>query len=78
LAAVVVLRQAKENRFYRLSKTEAFRHLYPELSVHYWDKAFVAKASDLCLQLLEEVPAYMLECRPEESAALLVKKGLGL
>lgn len=78
LAALVVLRQGKENRLRRLTAAEAFRHLYPELSVHRWDKVFVEKATDLCLRLLSAVPAYLLECRPEEAAALLVKKGLNL
>ena len=78
LAAIVLLRQAKENRLQRLNTVEAFRHLFPELSVHHWDKNFVAGATDLCLLLLAETPVYLLECVPEESAALLVKKGLGL
>lgn len=78
LAAIVVLRQAAQNRFQRLSDEEAFRHIYPELSVHHWDKAFVTKALDLCLQLIRQTPVYLLECLPEDSAAILVKEGLGL
>ena len=78
LTAIILLGQAKENHLRRLTEGEAFRYLYPELSVHHWQKYFVAKATDLCLQLLAETPVYLLECRPEESAALLVKKGLSL
>ena len=78
LKTVILLQQAAENHLCRLSAEEAFRRLYPEISMHRWQKAFVSKAMDLCLQLLEEVPVYLLECRPEESAALLVEKGLGL
>ena len=78
LAAIVLLRQAEENQLHRLTEGEAFRYLYPELSIHHWDKHFVAKATDICLQLLTEIPVYLLECRPEENAALLVKKGLSL
>ena len=78
LAAIILLRQAKENRFCRLSEGEAFRYIYPELSIHHWEKFFVTRATDLCLQLLPELPVYLLECCPDESAALLVKKGLGL
>ena len=78
LSAIIVLRQAEKNRLQRITPTEAFRHIYPELSIHHWDKTFVAKATDLAIQLLADVPAYLLECRPEESAALLVKKGLML
>ena len=78
LVAVVCLQQGAENRLRPMTPGEAFRHIFPELSIHHWDKAFVARATDLCLQLLAETPVYRLECRPDEEAALLVKKGLGL
>ena len=78
LAAIVLLSQTEENSLERLSPREAFRQLYPEFTVHHWDKAFVEKATDLCLQLLAEVPVYRLSCRPEESAVTLLQKGLML
>ena len=78
LAAIVLPRHAEENQFLPLTPGEAFRYIYPEISMHQWDSKFVAKATDLCLQLLTQTPVFLLECRPEESAALLVKKGLGL
>jgi len=76
LCAIVLLRQATENHLRRLTVTEAFRQLYPEVAIHRWDSTFVTKATDLCLQLIGETPVYLLECTPDESAALLVKKGL--
>ena len=78
LAAIVLLKQAEENHLRRLTEAEAFRCIYQEISVHHWQRHFVAKATDLCLQLFAETPIYLLECRPEESAAVLVKKGLCL
>ena len=78
LVAIVLLEQAEENHFRRLTAAEAFRHIYQEFSVHHWQRQFVEKATDLCLQLLTETPIYLLKCRPEESAAVLVKKGLCL
>lgn len=78
LEAIVLLQQGEENRLHRLAAGDAFRFLYPEVSVHRWDKTFVAYITDLCLQLLADIPVYLLECRPEESAAVLLKKGLGL
>ena len=78
LAAIVLLGQAEENCLRQLTVGEAFRYLYPEFSVHHWQRHFVEKATDLCLQLFAHTPIYLLECRPEESAALLVKKGLDL
>ena len=78
LAAIVLLEKAKENHLRRLTEAEAFRRVYQELSVHHWQKQFVEKATDLCLQLLADTPIYLLECRPEESAAVLIEKGLCL
>lgn len=78
LAAIVLPVQAEENRFRRLTEAEAFRYLYPEVTVHHWEKAFVEAATDLCVQLLGDIPVYLLACRPEESAVLLAKKGLML
>lgn len=78
LAAVVALRQAEKNRLRVLPAAEALQYIYPELSVHRWDKLFVDRVLDLALQLLADVPVYLLECVPEESAALLLKRGLAL
>lgn len=78
LTAIILLEQAEENNLRRLTEAEAFRRIYQELSVHHWQRHFVAKATDLCLQLLAQTPVYLLKCRPEESAAELVKKGLCL
>lgn len=78
LAALILLQKAEENVFCSLSAAEAFRMLYPEVVVHRWDKGFVEKATDLCLQMLADIPVYMLRCRPEKDAAVLVKEGLGL
>ena len=78
LAAIVVLQQDRENHLRPLTQKEAFAALYPEISMRRWDKAFVERATDLCLQLLTDVPVYLLRCRPEERAAVLTKEGLGL
>lgn len=78
LGAVAVLRQGKENSLRPLDIREALRCMYPEMTVHHWEKDFVTKATDLCLDLLESIPVYLLECRPEESAVKLLKEGLKL
>ena len=73
-----MLEQAEENQLRRLTEAEAFRRIYQEISIHRWQRKFVEKATDLCLQMLAKIPVYLLACRPEESAAELVKKGLFL
>ena len=78
LKALIVLRQGKENNLQPLGCTEALHCLYQELTVHHWERNFVAAATDLCLDLLENIPVYRLECRPEDSAVQLLKEGLRL
>ena len=78
LKALIVLRQGKENNLQPLGYTEALHCLYQELTVHHWERDFVAAATDLCLDLLENIPVYRLECRPEDSAVQLLKEGLRL
>lgn len=78
LTAIVVLRQGKENRLHPMDVTEAFRCIWPEISLRRWDEAFVSRAMELCGKLLEDVPVYSLECLPDESAVKSLKEGLWL
>ena len=78
LRAIVVLGQSEENSLRKLSATEAFAKIYPEMSVHRWDREFAKNAADLCIRMLEETPVYLLECRPDETAVQLLRKGLDL
>lgn len=73
LAAVILLRQAKENRLRKLKALEAFPDLYREITVHRWDRNFVSESTELLLQLLQEIPVYLLECRPDQEAVQLVR-----
>ena len=78
LVAIVVLRQAKENRLRPIAFSEAFPYIWPELSLRRWDETAVTQAMDLCGKLLADIPVYVLECLPEESAVMALKKGLSL
>ncbi|MDD7389389.1 MAG: hypothetical protein PUG60_06985 [Lachnospiraceae bacterium] len=73
VAAVVVLRQAKENRIRRLRAAEAIRFLYPEVTAHHWDREFVDRILNLLMELTAAVPVYLLECLPDRGAVELVK-----
>lgn len=76
LGAIVVLRQNVENNIRKLEKKEAFKYLYSETVVHIWDEKYQRLTIDLLLQLLEDVPVFLLECRPDKEAVLLLKKWL--
>lgn len=70
LCGIVVLRQAKENRITRLG-TEAFENILPHLFMPHWDEKCLGNALDTVGKLLEKVPVYLLECRPDEDAVKL-------
>lgn len=73
LTAIVVLRQEKENRIRRIHGAEAFRYLYPETMIHRWDPAFEKRATDLLLQVIGDIPVFLLECRPDQEAVEILK-----
>ena len=76
IRAIVILRQSPENHLRTLSASEALRSLLPEFIAHRWDPSFMEKMLDLMAQLLQQVPVYCLECRPDRSAADLLKRSL--
>lgn len=73
LKAVVVLRQAGENRIRRIQGAEAFRYLYRETMIHRWDAEFEKKAVNLLLNVIDEVPVFLLECLPDQGAVEILK-----
>ena len=72
LRAIVVLKQAKENKIRLLRGSEAFRYLYPETLIHRWDEEFEHHATDLLLSILKDVPVFLLECMPNKEAVSLL------
>lgn len=74
LEGIIVLRQAGINRIRRLKPVEAFRYLYPETTVHQWHRSSAEKAVSLLMNLISQVPVFLLECRPDEEAVRLLKE----
>lgn len=68
LKIIAVLRQGPENRVARLRPARAFAALLPEITVHRWDRDFTQRASEALERLVTQVPAYILECRPDRGA----------
>lgn len=78
LHAIVALKQGAENRLEKLTGKAAFGEVFPQLAMCRWDKPFMEQGTDLCLQLINDVPVYRLTCLPDESAVQCLKKGLQL
>lgn len=72
--AIVLLRQAKENRIIPADPKIAFREIYCQCIVHDWDRTFVDRLCDLIQGLVRQVPVYILSCLPEPSAPILTEK----
>ena len=73
LTALVALRQAGENRIRRIHGAEAFRYLYRETMIHRWDPVFEDRAVKLLMDVISEVPVFLLECRPDSGAVETLK-----
>ena len=72
LTAIVVLRQAKENKLRRIRGKEAYLCLLSEMSLSPVSRETVEKQSQWLLELIGAVPIYLLECLPDEGAVDLL------
>jgi len=73
ISAIVTLAQGHENKISRLSPKAALQKLLPEISCRRWDALFMGKLMNLLIQLLQAVPVYYLECRPDQGAVALLR-----
>lgn len=78
LAAIVILRQGKENLVTKMKPADAFRSIYPETLIHQWDSLYVSIATGYISELVTDVPCYLLSCRPDEEAVRVLKEQLEL
>lgn len=68
LETIVVLKQAEENRVRKIGAKEAFLNLLSQISLLQGSKNSVDAHMEWLLQWMEQVPVYLLECRPDEEA----------
>lgn len=66
--AIVMLCQGKKNSVMRLSPIEAFRQLYPQVTVNQWNPEFVQAAINGIEDLILQVPVWQLICDISEEA----------
>ena len=69
LAGIVVLDQSDMNRISALENP--VERILPHAFFPHWDKACLEKALDTFDSLIEKVPAWLLECRPDEEAVIV-------
>lgn len=73
-AAIISLRQGKENTIRRLRGREALMELMPRMATAPWAGQWHLNAMDLAIQLVQQIPIYLLTCRPDRDAAELTKR----
>lgn len=76
LDAIVVLRQAHENRVRRMKPAEAFRAVYSETLMNTWDAWYMDNMMALLIDVTSRIPAFLLECRPDEEAVQVLEQKL--
>lgn len=75
-SAIIMLKQAPVCSIRRMKTAEAFRSIYSGLTIQSWDGDFVARASDLALQLAMAIPVYEFSCTPDEAAVNFLENAL--
>lgn len=76
VTAILLLRQSQVCSLQRLTLPEAFRAVWPGLTVQSWDKAFVEKAFDLTMELIAAVPVFRFDCTPDAFAVEYLEREL--
>ena len=76
IGTIVILRQSKENSIKKLNKLEAFRYIYSETTINSWHKGYINTIINLIEEFVKEIPIFMLECKPDNTAVQLLKETL--
>lgn len=75
IAGIFLIHQAPENSVQRLGAA-AFAPLFTQTVVNSWDPRFMGTATGLLERLLEQVPVYRLNCRPDADAVRVAHRAL--
>lgn len=78
LSNIVMLSQSQENTVRKISGMEAFRLLYPQITVRNWDTREWNQSMDLLSSLLAEVPVWHYACTKEPEAVEVLRNAVHL
>jgi hypothetical protein len=76
LKAIVVLEQAPENKIRKLDAYEYLSRVLPRVYLPYFDESLMNRALKNFEMIVESVPVYLLQCRPDQEAVELVHQCL--
>lgn len=77
LSAIVILKQSPDNKVRRLSGPESAALLLPRCFLPSFDKEMMNIAVNTFTSLINIVPVYLLECRPDKEAVDVLSSRLG-
>lgn len=76
LEAIIFVQQANENKLVSLSPQDAAPLWLPRCFLPFWDQDLLELALEQAQKALGQTSFYILRCRPEKEAALLVREAL--
>ncbi len=76
LGALVLLEQGPVNEVGRLPASKALTRLMPQMVMDCWSGEARTRAMELLLELLRDIPVYLLTCTPDERAVEALEKKL--
>lgn len=76
LAAIVYLGQSEKTTIQRLTAVQAFRRIWEGCSINTWNREDIVLAGDTVQKTVGSVPAFFLNCTPDESAVTALEQML--
>ena len=76
IRAVFFPQKAQDCACIRLTPMQTMRMLYPGLTLNSWDAAFMAVITEQLTAFAQEIPAFVLRCRPDEAAVEAAERAL--
>lgn len=72
ISAIVVVEQSKFNHIKKLSLPEALTRVLPRVFLPYYDGDMMSIAVNNLGQVLQSIPVYLLQCKPDKEAVELL------
>lgn len=76
LAAIVLLEQGLTNEVRKLSPVKALPRLMPQVVLDTWSGEAHTRAMELLIEVMREIPVYLLSCTPDEGAVTALEAKL--
>lgn len=78
IGAIVVLRQAQENRISELKGIQAVKHILNQVFIQGQFSESYTSAVSTAVEIAENIPMFLLECRPDKGAVDVLRDRLAV